>query len=113
MSRRRPPDDELDFEVESHELRFLWDYGVLVPLWESGVGLVPDDDEWLRRALGLPQPLIEDLRAWGELMEQLDANPGMRTDQAYAELDRRARSLVERVREALGPAFTVTYVPWG
>lgn len=127
MSARRPrrkrtgqwvaeaPDvfeSEEDFTLESQELRFMWDYGVVVPLWVSGSGLVPDDKEWLRRALGLRYPLVSDLRAWGEAMNMLDANPGMRTDQAYAELDRRARLLVERVREALGPDFTVTYKPW-
>ncbi|MEV5001704.1 hypothetical protein [Nocardioides sp. LML1-1-1.1] len=105
-------ESEEDFTLESHDLRFMWDYGVVVPLWVSGQGLVPDDKEWLRRALGLRYPLVSDLRASGEAMEMLDANPGMRTDQAYAELDRRARTLVERVREELGPDFTVTYVPW-
>ena len=104
--------EEPDYTVEGDTVRFMWDYGVVVPLWVSGSGLVPDDKEWLRRALGLRYPLVSDLRAWGEAMEELDANPGMRTEEAYAELDRRARLLVERVREALGPAFTVTYVPW-
>lgn len=127
MSARRPrrertgqwfaevPDvfeSEEDFTLESHDLRFMWDYGVVVPLWESGAGLLPEDRGWLRRALGLGDPLIDDLRAWGEAMDMLDVTPAMRTEQAHAELDRRARALVERLREELGPEFTVTYKPW-
>ena len=104
-------DDSPDYTVEGDTIRFMWDYGVTVPLWVTG-GLVPDDKEWLRRALGLRYPLVRDLRAWGEAMNELDADPRLRTDEAYAELDRQARALVERVQAAVGERFTVTYHPW-
>lgn len=105
-------DDSADYTVEGETIRFMWDYGVTVPLWVIGSGLVPDDKEWLRRALGLRYPLVRDLRAWGAAMDHLDANPPLRTGEAYAELDRQARALVERVQAEVGERFTVTYHPW-
>lgn len=106
-----PEDDELDFTVEGDRIRFMWDYGVTIPLWVEG-GAVPHEPEWSRRALGLSTALVDDLAAWGGAMEHLDANPRLRTDEAYADLDRRARELVERLRAEVGDRFTVTYEPW-
>lgn len=103
--------EEPDYTVECDTIRFMWDYGVVVPLWVEG-GAVPDDKEWLRRALGLSHPLVRDLRAWGEAMNHLDANPSLRTDAAYAEMDRQALVLVERLRTVVGERFTVTYKSW-
>lgn len=103
--------EEPDYTVEGDTIRFMWDYGVVVPLWVEG-GAVPDDKEWLRRALGLRYPLVRDLRAWGEAMNELDASPSSRTDAAYAEMDRQALALVERVRAEVGERFTVSYKAW-
>lgn len=98
-------------QVEGTELRFMWDYGVTVPLWDAS-GLLPDDREWLGAALGLHGSVVDDLRAWGEAMEHLDANPRLGTPKAYRDLDRQAKKLVARLQDELAGRFTVTYVSW-
>ena len=45
-------------------------------------------------------------------MNALDGDPRLRSNQAHAELDLRARELVERLRLEIGGRFTVTYLPW-
>lgn len=105
----RGADDELDFTVTGDVIRFMWDYGVEVPLWD-GDGLVAEEPEWLRRALGLSDPLIEDLSAWGRAMNDLDGPGG--TEQAYRDLDRQARELVPRLQQEVGSRFTIRYKPW-
>jgi hypothetical protein len=106
------PDDDRTYDTVSGDaIRFMWDYGVEVPLW-SEEGLLPEDPEWLRDALGLSDPLIRDLSAWGRAMNALDGDPRLRSNQAHAELDLRARELVERLRLEIGGRFTVTYLPW-
>ena len=104
--------EEPDYTVDGRIIKFMWDYGVSVPLWTDGDGLLPDEPEWLRRALGLSDSLIDDLSEWGNAMDNLDANPPLRTEQAYRDLDQRARSLVARLQEELGSRFTVRYEPW-
>jgi hypothetical protein len=97
--------------VEGTALRFMWDYGVVVPLWDAS-GLLPDDRAWLEAALGLPGSTVDDLRAWGEAMQHLDANPRLGTPKAYRDLDRQAKKLVARLEDELAGRFTVTYVSW-
>lgn len=104
-------DDALDLSVEGDVIRFMWDYGVVVPLWD-GNGLVPEEQEWLRGALGLSDGLIHDLREWGNDMNHLDANAPSRAESAYRRLDQRARALVDRLAEELGPRLEVRYHPW-
>jgi hypothetical protein len=104
--------DEPDYTVHGDTIKFMWDYGVVVPLWTDWDGLVPEEPEWLKEALGLSDSLIEDLSAWGNAMDHLDANPPLRTEQAYRELDGRARDLVARLQQEVGSRFTVTYKPW-
>lgn len=104
--------DEPDYTVDGDTIRFMWDYGVSVPLWTNGDGLLPEDPEWLRRALGLSDSLIDDLSEWGKAMSDLDANPPLRTEQAYRDLDQRGRDLVARLQHELGSRFTVKYKPW-
>ncbi|MCY7396345.1 MAG: hypothetical protein LH468_09390 [Nocardioides sp.] len=104
-------DAALESTVGGDVIRFMWDYGVVVPLWD-GNGPVPEEPEWLRSALGLSDVLIDDLRRWGTATQHLDANPPLRTEQAYRDLDQRARRLVARFRQDLGSRFTVTYRPW-
>jgi hypothetical protein len=92
-------------------IRLMWDYGVRVPLWDAE-GLLPEEPGWLRVALGLSDPLVEDLRRWGLDMEELDANQEKRTEEAYADLDRRARDLARRLQDELGSRYRVDYRPW-
>jgi hypothetical protein len=89
----------------------MWDYGVQVPLWDAE-GLLPEDPEWLRRSLGVSDPLIEDLARWGDEMDALDADPRRRTGEAYDALDACARDLVQRLRTELGSRFSISYQPW-
>ena len=105
-------DDVLDLVVTSDVIKFMWDYGVVVPLWTDGDGLLPEEPDWLRTALGLSDVLISDLSEWGTAMDHLDANPPLRTEQAYRDLDRQARELVGRIREEVGSRFTIVYQPW-
>jgi len=107
------PDEahEVSYSIEGDTIRFMWDYGVVVPLWD-GTGLLPEDPEWLRRALGLSDALIADLAAWGRAMDHLDAHPRLRTDAAYGRLDERAKELVARLRSEVGSGIRVTYRPW-
>lgn len=104
-------DDALDFTVEGDVIKFMWDYGVVVPLWD-GNGLVPEGPEWSRTALGLSDTLINDLTDWGNAMNHLDANPLLNTEQALADLQRQAKELVDRLQQELDPRFTVEYKPW-
>lgn len=94
----------------------MWDYGVRVPLWDRS-GLLSDEPAWLRAALGISDELIEALRQWGSEMNDMDAVPSGRTsaaewERAMADLDRRARELVEWLRRELGDRYTVAYRPW-
>lgn len=104
-------DEPVDHTVSGSVIRFMWDYGVRIPLWDAE-GLLPEESEWLQEALGLSDPLIEDLRMWGEEMEALDASPRRRTTDAYEALDVRARALVQRLEEEFGARFSVKYRPW-
>lgn len=100
-----------DHTVSGPVIRFMWDYGVRIPLWDAE-GLLPEEPEWLRGALGLSDPLIEDLRRWGADMDALDAAPGRRTTEAYDDLDTRARELVQRLQQEFGSRYSVEYRPW-
>lgn len=107
-------DEEIDHEV-GFVIRFMWDYGVTVPLWDAA-GLLPEEPERLRAVLGLSGPLIHELSRWGNEMNHLDA-AGNRLSReglepAYGELDSRARDLVSRLQDELGDRYTVRYVPW-
>ncbi len=104
-------DEPVDRTVSGSVIRFMWDYGVRIPLWDAD-GLLPEEPEWLRQALGLSDPLIEDLMGWGSDMESLDATPSRMTPNAYEALDVRARELVQRLHQELGSRFSVRYQPW-
>jgi hypothetical protein len=104
------PDDD-DATVHGDTIRFMWDYGVMVPLWD-GRGLLPSDPAWLRAQLGLSASLIDDLMAWGSAMGHLDGHPPLRTAEAFDDLDRRARGLAVRLQAEVGSRFTVRYEPW-
>lgn len=87
---RAEEDQPAAFSVSGSVLRMMWDYGVRVPLWDAD-GLLPEEADWLRQALGLSDALIEDLTCWSGDMEGLDAVPSRRTSDAYDALDTRAR----------------------
>ena len=104
-------DEPVDHTVSGSVIRFMWDYGVGVPLWDAE-GLLPEESDWLREALGLSDPLIQDLGSWGREMNALDAAPSRRTTDAYEALDARARALVQRLEQEIGSRFSVKYRPW-
>jgi hypothetical protein len=104
-------DESADHSVRGPVIRFMWDYGVRIPLWDAE-GLLPEEPGWLKATLGLSDPLIDDLTRWGREMEALDAAPRRRTPIAYEALDARARVLVERLQRELGSRFTVRYQRW-
>jgi hypothetical protein len=113
-AERRPPgqeDEPADYSVTGSSLRIMWDYGVRVPLWDAQ-GLLPEEPDWLRNALGLSDQLIEDFTRWGLDMEELDAVPRRRTTEAYEALDARARALAKRLQQEVGSRYRVLYHPW-
>ena len=94
----------------------MWDYSVHVPLWDAE-GLLPEEPEWLRRQLGLGDKLIEALTDWGSRMNHLDGTRGghksdAEWEQAYRDMDARARDLVEWLGRELGTRYRVVYKPW-
>jgi hypothetical protein len=101
-------------EVAGDEIRFMWDYGVIVPLWDED-GLFPDEREWLRRVLHLSDGLIDELIRWGEAMEARDREPMAESaewHQADEDLRRRGHDLAESLQREVGSRYTVTYQPW-
>ena len=66
-AERRPSaheDEPADYSISGPVIRLMWDYSMRIPLWDAE-GLLPEEPEWLREALGLSDLLIEDLRRWG------------------------------------------------
>ena len=55
-------DEDEDYTVGGSHLRIMWDEDA-GPLWASD-GLLPDDPQWLRRALGLSDSLVADVLSW-------------------------------------------------
>lgn len=101
-------DEPVDYAVAGTSLTFSWDFGVTVPLWDDE-GLLPDNPEWLRTALGLSVELIRDLDRWGRDMLQVDE--GKPPHSQSESMDTRAQTLVERLRQELAGRFFVTYRP--
>jgi hypothetical protein len=95
--------DDDDYVVGGPVLRIMWDEGA-GPLWSTGEGLLPDDPDWLKRALGLSDTLIADLLGW--LREKDTAH---RFHQSPPQLDDRAERLVGRLQAEVGSRFTVRY----
>lgn len=92
---------EEDFSVEGTNLELMWDQ-VGGPLW-ADEGLLPDDPEWLRRALGLSESLIADVLEWMRDMEALDRY------ESRTPLDNRGQQLAERLQAEVGTRFHVTF----
>lgn len=100
-----------DNAVSGDVIRLMWDYSVLVPLWDAE-GLLPEEPRWLKEALGLSDSLIEALTSWGKDMNALDGAPRGRTRESYEALDARARVLARRLQAEVGSRHTVEYRPW-
>lgn len=82
---------------------------VRVPLWDEG-GLLPEEPEWLNRALGLSPGLVADLAAWGD---EWNAPRTGFTNEQHFEHDQRlateALALIERLRGELPEGYTVAH----
>lgn len=101
--------------VHGRLLRFMWDYGVRMPLWDDE-GLLPEDDDWLRESLGVDRDLIRALRRWSLEMIEIDAaepsDDSEERTRRYEQMDAAARDLVERLRDQVDGALTVAYERW-
>jgi hypothetical protein len=91
---RQEPEDHT---VKGPVIRFMWDYGVTVPMWDAE-GQLPEEPEWLRTSLGLSDGLIDAVIDEGREMNRLDGAGAAFTEEwraRYAEADTRGRSLAE------------------
>ena len=95
---------EEDFTVEGTRLRIMWDEGA-GPLW-GDEGLLPNDPRWLRQALGLSDPLIDDLLEWVR-----DMGAARARGQSQALLNPRALKLADRLQAEVGSRFRVRFHP--
>jgi hypothetical protein len=101
-------DADEDYTVEGRELRVMWDEGA-GPLWAED-GLLPDDPEWLQRALGLSDSLVADLLTWLSDMTSLHlGSPVVDWRERGQKLDDRGRELAERLQRDVGTRFRVWY----
>ncbi len=98
-------DEDEDYTVDGGELRVLWDEGA-GPLWSDEGGL-PDDPEWLQRALGLSDSLIVDLLAW---LSDMTAAHQRSTIERWQQLHDRGHELAERLQREVGERYTVRYL---
>lgn len=97
-----PEELEEDYSVGGSDLRLEWDeFGG--PLWSTEDGPLPDDPEWLHRALGLSDSLIADLLQWQDDM----GAPRQRHPQQT--LDERGELLAVRLQSEVGSRFKVRY----
>lgn len=98
-----PEDNENDYAIEGADLRIMWDEGA-GPLWTTEDGLLPDDPEWMKRALGLSDSLVADLLTWLHDMDDAQQHhPPTR------HLDETAELLADRLRAEVEPRFKVRY----
>ncbi len=96
-------DDEAHYSVEGSDLRIMWDEGA-GPLWTTEEGLLPDDPEWMKRALGLSDLLVAELLTWLH-----DMNAAQQRYLPTTELDERALQLAARLQGEVGSRFEVRY----
>ena len=95
-------------------IRFMWDYGVSVPLWGR---LRPHEPDWRQRALGLSEHVIQACATSGQDMNTADGTAWDRRskderEHAYRELDAQARDVVEGVRRELARDAKSPTSPW-
>jgi len=92
------------WNVEGTRLRIMWDEGA-GPLWGEE-GLLPDDPDWLREALGVSDALIADLLAWVRDMDEARDR-----GQSQALLNPRALQLADRLQTEVGSRFRIRFRP--
>ena len=101
-------DEDEDYTVAGSHLGIMWDEEA-GPLWASD-GLLPDDPEWLRRALGLSDSLVADLLTWLSDMTALHRGlPVAARGDRMRRLDQRGRELAERLQTEVGNRYSVWY----
>jgi len=100
-------DDEESYTVQGSQLRVMWDEGA-GPLW-SEAGLLPEDPQWLQRALGLSDPLVKDLLTWLADMTAQRDTPSEGRQARMQQLHARGRDLAERVQGEVGSPYRVSY----
>lgn len=102
--------DEEYFSYEGSLLRIMWDEDA-GPLWGEE-GLLGEDAEWMRRALGLSDSLIADLLTWMSDMAALHYGPSVADWRERGQrLDARGRGLAERLQQEVGSRYKVWYHP--
>ena len=110
-----PPDDgtpEEDYGPlpEGSELQIMWDEGA-GPLW-SDEGLLPNESEWFRRALGLSESLIADLVLWMSDMDTFHYHSDFAADEwrgRQQKLRERGTELAGRLHAEVGPRYRVRF----
>lgn len=101
-------DEESTYTYDGSFLRVMWDEDA-GPLWGEG-GLLGEDAEWMSRALGLSDTLIDDLLAWHRDMTALHLGPSVEDWREQGRrLDDRGHALAERLQREVGPRFRVWY----
>jgi hypothetical protein len=90
------PEDE-ERHVAGSVIRFMWDHGCVVPLWDEE-GPLPEDPDWLEAELGLSRDLVDDMAAWAADHDALALGP----DHIH-----QAELLVSRLRREVPAGFTV------
>jgi hypothetical protein len=99
---------EEQFSYDGAGLRIMWDEGA-GPLW-GDFGLLGMDAEWMRRALGLSDPLIDDLLTWMRDMSALhDGSAIGDWQEQKRRLDSRGEAMAERLRAEVGVRYRVRY----
>lgn len=106
-------DEAESFEVSGTVISFMPDDSVIVPLWDDE-GLLPEEPEWLNRALGLSRRLVEDIAAWGNdwnADRMGESFTAAQHEERRVRLDAEARFLVARLQREVPDGFTVRYKP--
>lgn len=102
-------DDEEPRPYEGHTLRIMWDEDA-GPLW-GDEGLLGEDSNWMKRALGLSDTLIVDLLTWKRDMTTLHfgRQPVSDWPDQKWRLDDRGDALAQRLEAEVGTRFRVRY----
>jgi hypothetical protein len=102
-------DDVEHYSYEGTGLRIMWDEAA-GPLW-GDEGLLGEDAQWMRRALGLSDALIDDLLTWKRDMTTLHYGrpPVHDWPEQKRRLDDRGGALAVRLNAEVGEKFRVWY----
>lgn len=104
---RIPEDSVEDYTVPGDTLRIMWDEDA-GPLWAGG--LLPDEPEWIRRALGVSDAFVSDLLGWWRDMLAFH-DERLQPLEALRVLDDRGHQLAKRLQVEVGSRFAVSYRP--